>query len=87
MRTRPTRSLVIDRGDTSNIDQCFLENLTRVIGSRMGAILQTQHRQQQPTVTPSVQEGRRELYSDWALAALMGYAQVYTETGIPIIWG
>ena len=31
--------------------------------------------------------GHRELYSDWGLAALMGYAQDYIENGIPIIWG
>ena len=50
-------------------------------------MLQAQHIQQKPTATPSAQAGRREFYSDWALSALMGYAQVYTESGIPIIWG
>ena len=53
----------------------------------MGAMLQAQQIQQQPTATPIAQAGRREFYSDWALAALMGYAQVYTEAGIPNIWG
>ena len=41
-------------------------------------MLQAQQRQQQPTATPSSQAGCRGFYSDWALAALMGYAQVYT---------
>ena len=53
----------------------------------MGAMLQAQQSQQKPTATPISQVGRREFYSDWALAALMGYAQVYTGDGIPNIWG
>ena len=53
----------------------------------MGGMIQAQQIQQQHTATPSVQAGHREFYIDWALAALMGYAQVYTETGIPRIWG
>ena len=57
------------------------------MGSGIGAMLQAQQIQQQPTDTPSAQTGRRQFYSDWALAALMGYAQVYTESGIPRIWG
>ena len=40
-------------------------------------------KKKQPTATPSAQLGHRELYSDWALAALMGYVQVYTEAVIP----
>ena len=57
------------------------------MGSRMGEMLQAQQSQQQPNTTPIAQAGRREFYSDWALAALMGYAQVYTEAVIPKIWG
>ena len=86
MGTRPTRSLVTERSGTSQIDQSFWENLTRVMGSGMGAMLHVQQSQQHPNVTPIAQEGSREFYSNWALAALMGYAQIYTETGIPIIW-
>ena len=52
----------------------------------MGAKLQLQQMKHQTTVSPIVQVGRREFYSDWALAALMVYAQVYTESGIPRIW-
>ena len=52
----------------------------------MGEMLHTQQRQQKPTATPSAQVVRREFYSNWALEKLMGYAQVYTETGIQIIW-
>ena len=85
--TRTTRSIVTRRSGTSQIDQYFWENLTKVMGISMGAILQAQQIQQQPTATPSSQAGRRESYSDWALAAIMGYYQVYTEAGIPIIWG
>ena len=43
--------------------------------------------QQQPTATPIAQAGYGGFYRDWALAALMGYAQVYTGDGIPNIWG
>ena len=70
----------------SQIDQSFWENLTKVMGISMGAMLQAQQIQQKPNATPIVQAGRREFYSDWELAALMWYAQVYTEDGIPRIW-
>ena len=53
----------------------------------MGAMLQSQQSQQQPTATPIVQAGLMESYCDWALAALMGYAQVYKEAGIPKFLG
>ena len=53
----------------------------------MGEIIQAQQIKQQSTAIPIAQAGRREFYSDWALSALMGYAQVYTEYGIPNIWG
>ena len=83
--TRPTRSKVMKRSGTSHIDHSLWENLTRVMGSRMGTMLQEQPIQQQPTATRIVQSERREFYSNSTLAALMGYAQVYTETGIPRI--
>ena len=83
----PTRSTVTDRGGTPHIDKYFLGYFTRVMGSSIGAMIQAQQSQHQPTVVPSAQAGRREFYSDCALAALMEYAQVYTESGIPIIWG
>ena len=51
------------------------------------AMLQAKKSQQQPTETPIAQARHREFYSYWALAELMGYAQVYTEAGIPRIWG
>ena len=57
------------------------------MGSSMGEMLQSQQIQQKPTATPIAQAGRREFYSDWELAALMGYSQVYTEADIPKIWG
>ena len=82
---RPTRLLVTRGSGTSHIDQSFWENLTNVMGSSMGAMIQKQQSQQQPTATPIVQAGLMESYCDWALAELMGYSQVYTEAGIPII--
>ena len=85
--TRPTISVVTRRTVTPQIDQSLWENLKKVMGSSMGEMLQAQQSQQQPTATPISQAGRREFYSDWELAALMGYAQVYTEAGIPKIWG
>ena len=78
LRTRPTRSVVTRGSSTSQIDQSFRENLTKVMGSNTGSMLQAQQIQHQPTATPIVQAGRREFYRNWALAALMGYAQVYT---------
>ena len=57
------------------------------MGSSMGAMIQAQQRQNQHTDTISAQAGRREFYRDWALASMMGYAQVYTETGTQIMWG
>ena len=83
----PTRSIVTRRSGTSQIDNYFWENLTRVMVSSMGEMLQAQQRQHQPTATPILQSGSREFYSNWALAALMGYAQVYIEAVIPNIWG
>ena len=61
--TRPTRYVVTRRSGTSQIDQYFLENLARVIGSGMGAMLQAQQIQQQPTATRIVQSERREFYN------------------------
>ena len=83
--TRTTKSLVTRSSGTSQIDQSFWGELTRVMGSGMGGMLQAQQSQQQPTATPSAQAGRRGFYIDWSMAALMRYAQVYTETGIPRI--
>ena len=84
--TSPKISIVTRRSGKSHIDQYFLENLTRAMCSRIGAMLQAQQSQQQPTATPIEQLGSRGFYSDWELAALMGYTQVYTEASIPIIW-
>ena len=44
--TRPTRSLVTRRIDTSQIDQSFWENLTNEIGSSMGEMIQAKQSQQ-----------------------------------------
>ena len=49
--TSPTRSPVTDRGGTSQIDKSFWENLTRVMGSAMGEMLQARKSQHQPTAT------------------------------------
>ena len=49
-------------------------------------MLQAQHSQQHPTAAPNSQVGRRGFYSDWAIAALMGYDQFYTDSLIPSIW-
>ena len=57
-----------------------------MVGSAIGAMLQAQHSQQHPTAAPNSQVGRRGFYSDWAIAALMGYDQFYTDSLIPSIW-
>ena len=86
LETKPKQSLVTRRSGTSQIDKSLWENLTGVMGSGMGAMIQEQQIQQQPTDTPSAKVVLREFYSHWAPAALMGYSQVVTETGIPRIW-
>ena len=50
-------------------------------------MLQAQQSQHQTNATPIEQAGSREFYRYLELAGLMGYYQVYTEVGIPIIWG
>ena len=55
----PTRSPVTDRGSTSQTGQSFWENLTKIMASGMGGMLQEQQSQQQPTSTPCAQAGRR----------------------------
>ena len=45
--TRPTRSIVMRKSVTSQIYQSFWGNLTRVMGSGMGKMLQAQHSQHQ----------------------------------------
>ena len=72
--TRQTRYIVARRSGTSHIDQSFWENLTRAMGSGIEAMLQAKKIQHQPTSTPISQARHREFYSDWTLAALMGYA-------------
>ena len=57
--TIPTRSVVTRGSVTSQIDQSLWENLTKVMGSSMGEMLQAQHGQQQPTATPISQAGHR----------------------------
>ena len=86
MGTRSTRYQVTDRGGTSQIDKYLWQNLTKVMGSGTGEMIQSQQSQQQPTTTHSAQAGNRKLYRYYALAALMGYTQVYIETGIPRLW-
>ena len=85
--TRPTRYVVTRRSGTSQIDQSFWENLAKIMNNIIGAMIQAQQIQHQPTATPIAKTVCREFYSDCALAALMGYAQVYTEAGTPNIWG
>ena len=62
--TMPKRSVVMRRNSTSQIDQSFWENLTKAMGSSMGAMFQAQQRQHQPTVTPIEQARIREFYID-----------------------
>ena len=64
--TRLTISVVTRGSGTSQVDQSFWENLTKAMGSIIGAMLQAQQIQQQPTVTPIAQAGRRRFYSDWS---------------------
>ena len=44
--TSPIRSPFTDRSSTSQVHQSFWENLTRVMGSGVGAMLQSQQSQQ-----------------------------------------
>ena len=56
--TSPTRSPVTNRGSTSKIVKSFWEDLTRVMGSGIGAMLLVQQSHQQPTSTPSAKVRR-----------------------------
>ena len=49
--TRPTTSVVTRGNGTSQIDQSLWENLTKVMGSSMGQMLQTKQIQHQTTAT------------------------------------
>ena len=69
------------------MDHSLWENLTKIMCSSIGAILQSEQRKHHPATFPGAQAGRRDFYSEWALTALMGYAPVYKESGIRIIWG
>ena len=57
--TRTKIYIVTRRSGTSHIDQYLWENLTGVMGSGMGAMLQAQQSQHQPIATPVLQAGRR----------------------------
>ena len=57
--TRPTISVVTRGSGTSQIDQFLWENLKKVMGSSMVAMLQAQQSQQQTTATPIAQAGSR----------------------------
>ena len=59
------------------MNQYFWENLIKVMVSCIGKFLQALHIKQQPNAAPSAQAGHRMFYSDWSLAALIGYAQIY----------
>ena len=62
--TNPEQSSETNRGGTSQMGQLFWENLTKFMGSAIGAMLQEQQIQKHPAETPSAQAVRRELYSD-----------------------
>ena len=85
--TNPARSPVTNREGTAQMDQPFWGILTKFMGSIIGDMLQAQHIQNQTTAAPIAHVGHRKFYIDWALTALMEYAQVYTDSGIPIICG
>ena len=69
------------------MDQSLWEIFTTVMVRNIGDMIQAQQSQQKADATPSAHAGRKGLYSEWALVSLMGYDQVYTEIGMPIIWG
>ena len=85
--TKPAQSPYTNRVSTAYMDQQFWENLSKVIGSGIGDMIQAQQRNQQTSDTPSAHAGCREFYSELEIVVLMGYVQVHTESGTPIIWG
>ena len=83
--TKPSRYPYTNRGSTEKMDQLLWGNLTKVMGSGIGDMIQAQHIQRHTAATPSAHAGRREFYIELALTKLMSYSQVYTESGIPKI--
>ena len=75
-------------GGQPPMDPAFLAQLSKTIYSTFGAAVQVhQGQQQQSAETANAIIGRRDVYNDWALSALMGYSNVPTERGIPRVWG
>ena len=69
------------------MNAAFWESITKMLGTSIVA-LQDQHPQQhQPGPTQSVHIGRRDNYNDYVLVALMGYANIFNTSDIPMIWG
>ena len=69
------------------INEAFRTNMTKMLGTII-VTLQYQHPQQQHLgSTHSVHTGRREKYNNDALAAVMGYTNVFNTNGMPRIWG
>ena len=70
------------------MDPAFWAQLSKTMGSTFGSAVQVhQGQQQQAAATANANVGRRDVYNDWALSALMGYSNVPTERGIPRVWG
>jgi len=85
---RPAQAVQHSGGGQPQMDPAFWAQLSKTMGSTFGAAVQVhQGQQQQAAATANANVGRRDVYNDWALSALMGYSNVPTERGIPRVWG
>ena len=81
---RPAQAVQHSGGGQPQMDPAFWAQLSKTMGSTFGAAVQVhQGQQQQAAATANANVGRRDVYNDWALSALMGYSNVPTERGIP----
>ena len=69
------------------INSDFWENMTKMLETSKVVPHTQQTHQQHPGSTYGFQTGRRENYNDYALAALMGYANKLNTSDIPRTWG
>ena len=65
----------------------FWQDITKILGTIVVSLQARQPQQKQSEVTQNGQTNRRYNYNEYALAALMGYTNVFNTSNIPSIWG
>ena len=65
----------------------FWADMTKVLGTIIVKLQAQQPQKHQPGSTHSIKKGGRENYNEYALAVLMGYANIFNTSDIPRIQG